>query len=773
MKQKIAKRLFAACLAAGLTVGALSTARLGIKAAADDHVDIQQVVDTGLTIRESEVNQLLAGDLKLPKTVVGLTDASISYSVNGADADYVSVQEGKDGAYLKITRPRAGKGNYKFTLTASVTADGKTAQKEFPLTIWQGLSEDDYAGYLYVCFSVAEGAGPSNDRDVDVQQLHFFLSEDGLNWTALNGCQPLFLTGSDYADKIVKSGANSINYEVAEGTDISKTVSGDASVLFPFEGNDQGVRDPYIIRGSKKDGSDSEKAWILATDLNTHSSKYGGDRGANKIGSWGQTTEFGKGSTNLFIYETDDWVHWTRRYIDVGNDEDGNPIGMGMAWAPEAIYNPDKDNYLVYWSSRVTTDDRTRDRLYCCETKDFVTFGPTKLYEEEPFYKNHNKGNDGYGNIDTSQLWVAGTDEDGKETPYGTLYRVVKDESNNHIELMSADTVLDPEKDYDKTSPVRITPYTLDGKTYSTLEDLNSLENDTNGLKRAEIVYNWFINESVGNHFTKIPQKGIEKFTGAYEGATMFKFIDRDEWCVMIDFYGSMRVRYEPYTTTDLSKPDSIEKMSGGYGRTGGDIGTHGGMIPITVKEYNTLIDTYNDKSNMTEAALENYHEIPYISVDEEGLKENLKEKADELAALTADNTKKSLYSDGVWAQIGKLAAQMTEMSGNDVISVSTVSRMISRADALVANTLLEIPVVEAEDVALSVYSVSLSVGGSKELKAEVSPESAADKTITWSSDSDAVTVANGKVTAVKAGTAKITAETKNGKKAVCTVTVK
>ena len=71
MKQKIAKRLFAACLAAGLTVGALSTAGLGIKAAADDNVDIQQVVDTGLTIRESEVNQLLAGDLKLPKTEIG------------------------------------------------------------------------------------------------------------------------------------------------------------------------------------------------------------------------------------------------------------------------------------------------------------------------------------------------------------------------------------------------------------------------------------------------------------------------------------------------------------------------------------------------------------------------------------------------------------------------------------------------------------------------------------------------------------------------------
>ena len=79
-----------------------------------------------------------------------------------------------------------------------------------------------------------------------------------------------------------------------------------------------------------------------------------------------------------------------------------------MAWAPEAIYNPEKDNYLLYWSARTTVDGRARDRLYCNETKDFVTFGPTKLYEQEPFYENYlpngvSSADDGYGNIDTSQ----------------------------------------------------------------------------------------------------------------------------------------------------------------------------------------------------------------------------------------------------------------------------------------------------------------------------------------------------------------------------------
>ncbi|MEI3219916.1 MAG: hypothetical protein V8S08_10260 [Lachnoclostridium sp.] len=106
--------------------------------------------------------------------------------------------------------------------------------------------------------------------------------------------------------------------------------------------------------------------------------------------------------------------------------------------------------------------------------------------------------NDGYGNIDTSQLWVA--DEDGN--PYGTLYRLVKDETNNHIELMSADTVLDPDVDYDNTDPIRITPYTKDGKEYAALADLAGL----NDFEKADIVWNWFkmrAQEIISNTFPR------------------------------------------------------------------------------------------------------------------------------------------------------------------------------------------------------------------------------------------------------------------------------
>lgn len=76
--------------------------------------------------------------------------------------------------------------------------------------------------------------------------------------------------------------------------------------------------------------------------------------------------------------------------------------------------------------------------------------------------------------------------------------------------------------------------------------------------------------------------------------------------------------------------------------------------------------------------------------------------------------------------------------------------------------------------ITLNYSKYALTVGQFKTFVASTSPESAA-KNVTWySSDSKVATVnKNGKVTAVKAGTATITAKTANGLKATCKVTVK
>ena len=84
--------------------------------------------------------------------------------------------------------------------------------------------------------------------------------------------------------------------------------------------------------------------------------------------------------------------------------------------------------------------------------------------------------------------------------------------------------------------------------------------------------------------------------------------------------------------------------------------------------------------------------------------------------------------------------------------------------------------IVPVSGVALNKTSTSISVGNSEKLTATVEPNDATNKNVTWtSSDTSVATVApDGTVTAVKAGTATITAtaEGDNSKFATCTVTV-
>ncbi len=86
---------------------------------------------------------------------------------------------------------------------------------------------------------------------------------------------------------------------------------------------------------------------------------------------------------------------------------------------------------------------------------------------------------------------------------------------------------------------------------------------------------------------------------------------------------------------------------------------------------------------------------------------------------------------------------------------------------------LLEIPVVEATEIAIPEESLALNIGDETTLSATITPEETTDKRITWSSDTESVAKVDqtGKVTAVGAGTATITAKCGTVTD-TCTVTV-
>lgn len=70
--------------------------------------------------------------------------------------------------------------------------------------------------------------------------------------------------------------------------------------------------------------------------------------------------------------------------------------------------------------------------------------------------------------------------------------------------------------------------------------------------------------------------------------------------------------------------------------------------------------------------------------------------------------------------------------------------------------------------------SLTMTKGDKKFLSPVITPSNAADKTVSWtSSNANVASVSGGNVTAKSAGTAVITARTKNGKSSSCTVTVK
>ena len=82
--------------------------------------------------------------------------------------------------------------------------------------------------------------------------------------------------------------------------------------------------------------------------------------------------------------------------------------------------------------------------------------------------------------------------------------------------------------------------------------------------------------------------------------------------------------------------------------------------------------------------------------------------------------------------------------------------------------------VINATGVSISPSSATINIGSTKALTATIKPSNATTKTIAWSSNNTNVATvsASGVVTGKKAGTAKITAKTANGKTATATITV-
>ena len=274
---------------------------------------------------------------------------------------------------------------------------------------------------------------------------------------------------------------------------------------------------------------EGDKFYLIGTDLDIHHERYGGDWG--KMGS--------QGSNALVIWESADLINWSEcRMVEVADS-----IGAGCAWAPAAVFDEVTGEYLVFWSSNLTRLGMDgKGYIFVSKTRDFVTFTEPELYSDPA--------------IDTIDADIY------KNDATGTYYRLLKQQAIGYVYLQSSDKLLN------YTNPP---VYHLGGREFV----------------------------ARGTHFERIPNDAdascLETYKGygVYEGPTMFKFNDRDEWCILIDEYGHPQARgYIPFFTKNLDEPNSV-KIAEDNTYTLTDGAKHGGVIPITQEEYDALMDKW------------------------------------------------------------------------------------------------------------------------------------------------------------------------------------
>ena len=81
------------------------------------------------------------------------------------------------------------------------------------------------------------------------------------------------------------------------------------------------------------------------------------------------TTE---GSKSLVVWESSDLTTWSGPTLPVVS-----PENAGMTWAPDAIWDPAKEEYMVFWTSNIEGSGFQTLRSY---TPDFKTFSPAESY---------------------------------------------------------------------------------------------------------------------------------------------------------------------------------------------------------------------------------------------------------------------------------------------------------------------------------------------------------------------------------------------------------
>lgn len=313
---------------------------------------------------------------------------------------------------------------------------------------------------------------------------------------------------------------------------------------------DEGLRDPFIMRSQ-----DGGKFYMLATDL--------------QIGrtSWGDAQS--KGSLYLEIWESTDLVNWgEQRHVKVSSDL------AGMTWAPEAYWDDEAGEYVVYWSSRLYADAAHTvcqpsrysgesawcgSRVMMATTKDFVNFTQAKVWQDSGKARIDStvaKGEDGYYYRFTK----------AEDTQFGAQKDIFVEKSKNLQAVL----------DYSDSSPRYCTALT-DPQSWCMIQE--QLWNTTSNKDAARYVEGPSIME-INDGDSGISSSSVPGVAGS-------------QYMLFVDDYGGPG--YMPLVTDDIvTEGDANQEWTyaGAMNLNGGAKIRHGSALGLTASEYASFTGT-------------------------------------------------------------------------------------------------------------------------------------------------------------------------------------
>jgi arabinoxylan arabinofuranohydrolase len=149
------------------------------------------------------------------------------------------------------------------------------------------------------------------------EMVHYALSWDGYNYRTLNNNKPVLRS-----EQISSSG---------------------------------GVRDPHILLAA-----DGKTFYMVVTDL--------------------YVPEQGWSNRAMVMLKSDDLIHWSSSVVDIPDTFPEQFRDVNRVWAPQTIYDPDSERYMLYWSMR--SGDGPDIIYYAYANEDFTGLAttPKQLY---------------------------------------------------------------------------------------------------------------------------------------------------------------------------------------------------------------------------------------------------------------------------------------------------------------------------------------------------------------------------------------------------------